>query len=149
MRALLQRVSSARVEVDGCTVGAIGPGILVFLGVARDDTDQDAQYLADRVLGLRMFSDDAGKMNLSVTDTGGSLLVVSQFTLYGDCTRGRRPGFENAARAELAIGLYERFIEICRSRSMIVAAGVFQASMVVSLVNEGPVTFLVESRHSE
>jgi D-aminoacyl-tRNA deacylase len=149
MRALLQRVSSARVEVDGCTVGAIGPGILVFLGVARDDTDQDAQYLADRVLGLRMFSDDAGKMNLSVTDTGGSLLVVSQFTLYGDCTRGRRPGFSNAAPAELANCLYERFIEFCRSRSMIVAAGVFQASMVVSLANEGPVTFLVESRPKE
>lgn len=147
MRALLQRVSSARVEVDGRTVGAIGPGILVFLGVARDDTDQDAQYLADRVLGLRMFSDEAGKLNLSVADTGGALLVVSQFTLYGDCTRGRRPGFEKAAGVELANSMYQRFVEFCRSRSMIVATGVFQASMVVSLVNEGPVTFLVESRY--
>lgn len=146
MRALLQRVSSARVDVDGRTVGSIGAGLLVFLGISRDDTEQDAAYLADRVIGLRIFSDNAGKMNLSVADTGGALLVVSQFTLYGDCTRGRRPGFELAAPPDQASTLYERFVEFCRNRSIIVATGVFQASMTVSLVNEGPVTFLVESK---
>jgi len=145
MKALLQRVSSARVEVGGVTTGAIGPGLLVFLGVSRDDTPEDAAYLADRVLGLRMFPDDAGKMNRSLIDTGGALLVVSQFTLYGDCTRGRRPGFDKAAPPDLANTLYEQFVADCRSRCIMVATGVFQASMTVSLVNEGPVTFLVES----
>jgi D-aminoacyl-tRNA deacylase len=146
MRALVQRVSSARVEVDGHTVGSIEAGLLVFLGVCREDTEKDARYLADRVVGLRIFSDAGGKMNLSVADTGGALLVVSQFTLYGDCTRGRRPGFELAAPPAQASALYERFIEFCRDRSIMVATGVFQASMTVSLVNEGPVTFLVESK---
>jgi D-tyrosyl-tRNA(Tyr) deacylase len=146
LRALIQRVSSARVDVESRTVGSIGAGLLVFLGVSRTDTEQDASYLADRVIGLRVFSDAAGKMNLSLLDVGGSLLVVSQFTLYGDCTRGRRPGFDLAASPDAAATLYQRFVDICRGRSIIVATGVFQAKMTVSLVNEGPVTFLVESK---
>ncbi len=146
MRAVLQRVSTASVAVDGATVGQIGPGLLVLLGVGSGDTEKDADSLAQKIVELRVFQDDAGKMNLSLKDTGGSLLVVSQFTLYGDTRKGRRPSFDQAARPEEARRLYERFVEAARAQGVEVATGVFQAMMSVSLVNEGPVTFLVESR---
>ena len=146
MRAILQRVSSASVTVDGAVVGEIGAGLLVLLGVGHEDAEADAEYLADRILGLRVFGDAAGKMNLSVVDSGGGVLVVSQFTLYGDTRKGRRPSFDDAAPPELAKRLYERFVEIVGARGVQVATGVFQASMSVALVNEGPVTFVVESK---
>ena len=148
MRAILQRVSSASVTVDGSVVGEIGAGLLVLLGVGHEDTEGDAAYLVDRILGLRMFNDAAGKMNLSVVDSGGAVLVVSQFTLYGDTRKGRRPSFDGAGPPELAKRLYERFVEMVAERGVQVAAGVFQASMSVALVNEGPVTFTVESKRA-
>jgi D-tyrosyl-tRNA(Tyr) deacylase len=146
MRAVVQRVSSASVTVDGAVTGAIENGLMVLLGVRKEDTAADAEYLLDRVLGLRMFNDGEGKMNLSLTDTGGSLLVVSQFTLYGDTRKGRRPSFDLAAPAEQARALYEKFVELARARGVRTETGVFQASMSVSLVNEGPVTLIVESK---
>lgn len=146
MRAVIQRVSSASVTVDGKVAGAIGPGLLVLLGVGRNDTEQDAEALAQKIIELRVFQDDAGKMNLSLRDTGGSLLVVSQFTLYGDTRKGRRPSFDLAAPPEQARRLYEHFVEAARRQGVHVETGVFQAMMTVSLVNEGPVTFLVETR---
>lgn len=146
MRAILQRVSSASVSVDGSVVGEIGAGLLVLVGVGHEDAEGDAEHLADRVTGLRMFADAVGKMNLSVLDSGGSVLVVSQFTLYGDTRKGRRPSFAGAAAPELARQLYERFVETLRARGLTVATGVFQASMSVALVNEGPVTFVVDSK---
>ena len=145
MRAIVQRVTQARVEVDGNTVGEIGPGLLVLLGVAKPDAAADAEYLADKILNLRLFSDDLGKMNRSLLDTGGSLLVVSQFTLYGDTRKGRRPSFDAAAPAEQARALYEHFVAAAKRGRLRVATGVFQAHMTVSLVNDGPVTLLVES----
>jgi len=145
MRVVIQRVSQARVVVDGRTAGAIAPGLLVFLGVAKYDTRADADYLADKVTGLRIFPDDAGKMNRSVLETGGALLIVSQFTLYGDCRRGRRPGFDLAAPAEQARALYDYFVEACRKRGLPVETGIFQASMAVELTNDGPVTIICES----
>lgn len=148
MRAILQRVSSASVTVDGSVVGEIGAGLLVLLGVGHEDTEADAAYLVDRILGLRMFNDAAGKMNLSVVDSGGAVLVVSQFTLYGDTRKGRRPSFDGAGPPELAKRLYERFVEMVAGRGVQVATGVFQASMSVALVNEGPVTFTVESKRA-
>jgi D-tyrosyl-tRNA(Tyr) deacylase len=148
MRVVVQRVSRARVEVEGRTAGAIGPGLLVFLGIARYDTRADAEYLADKVAGMRIFEDDAGKMNRSVLETGGALLVVSQFTLYGDCRRGRRPAFDLAAPAEDARALYEYFVEACRKRKIPVETGIFQASMEVELVNHGPVTVICDSEKS-
>ncbi|HEY3443434.1 MAG TPA: D-aminoacyl-tRNA deacylase [Paludibaculum sp.] len=148
MRAILQRVSSASVTVDGSVVGEIGAGLLVLLGVGHEDTEADAEYLVDRILGLRMFNDAAGKMNLSVVDGGGAVLVVSQFTLYGDTRKGRRPSFDGAGPPELAKRLYERFVEMVAERGVQVEAGVFQASMSVALVNEGPVTFTVESKRA-
>lgn len=146
MRAVIQRVSSASVTVDGRVEGRIGAGLLVLLGVGRGDTERDAEALARKIVELRVFQDEAGKMNLSVKDTGGSLLVVSQFTLYGDTRKGRRPSFDQAAPPEEARRLYERFVEAVRTEGVAVETGVFQAMMSVSLVNEGPVTFLVESR---
>lgn len=145
---VVQRVSEASVEVDGRVTGAIANGLLVLLGVAKQDTRTDADYLADKVTGLRIFSDEAGKMNRSVIETGGALLVVSQFTLYGDCRRGRRPGFDLAAPPETARALYEYFVEACRKRQVHVETGVFQASMSVRLSNEGPVTIICESEKS-
>jgi D-tyrosyl-tRNA(Tyr) deacylase len=147
VRAVLQRVSSARVEVQGRLAGAIGPGLLVLLAVARDDSEAEAAYLLGRILDLRIFPDAGGKMNLSLLDTGGSLLVVSQFTLYGDTRKGRRPGFERAAPPEHARRLYEHFVARARERGVPTATGEFQALMSVHLVNEGPVTLLVESRN--
>jgi D-aminoacyl-tRNA deacylase len=148
MRAVLQRVERASVDVDGETVGSIGSGLLVLLGVAKGDTHAHADYLADKILNLRIFSDDAGKMNRSVIEAGGDVLVVSQFTLYGDCRKGRRPSFDDAAPPELARPLYEYFVERLRAGNLPVATGVFQASMKISLVNDGPVTFVLESKLS-
>ena len=147
MRAILQRVTRAAVEVDGAVVGEIGGGLLVLLGVAKPDTTADADFLAAKVINLRIFADNAGKMNRSLLDCAGELLVVSQFTLYGDCSRGRRPGFDDAAPAEQARSLYEHFVEAARRSGVKVETGVFQAHMAVSLVNDGPVTFLIESSH--
>jgi len=146
MRVVVQRVSQAHVEVEGKTVGAIGEGLLVLLGVARTDTPADADYLADKVAGLRIFPDEAGKMNRSAAEAGGALLVVSQFTLYGDCRRGRRPNFDLAAEAGQARRLYESFLDACRAQGVLVQSGVFQARMDVHLVNAGPVTLICESR---
>jgi len=146
MRAVVQRVSQASVVVNEQTVGAIEHGLMVLLGVAQGDTDKDALYLAEKTAGLRIFEDEAGKMNLSVEDVGGGILVVSQFTLLGDCRKGRRPGFTDAAPPELADRLYEVYVEILRTRGISVATGVFRAEMKVSLVNEGPVTMLLDSR---
>ena len=145
MRAVIQRVRQAAVKVEESVLGEIGPGLLVLLGVAKPDTAADAEFLAEKILNLRVFPDQAGKMNRSLLDTGGALLVVSQFTLYGDCTRGRRPSFDDAAPAELARPLYEHFVQAARRSGVRVETGVFQAHMDVALVNDGPVTLLVES----
>jgi D-tyrosyl-tRNA(Tyr) deacylase len=146
MRAVIQRVSEARVTVAGSVVGEIGPGLLALLGLAKPDTAADSEFLAEKILNLRVFPDEAGKMNRSLLDTGGALLVVSQFTLYGDCRKGRRPSFDDAAPAEQARLLYEHFVETARHSGLHVETGVFQAHMDVALVNDGPVTLLVESR---
>lgn len=145
MRAVVQRVSEARVEVEGRRVGEIGPGLLILLAVSKTDTRRDAEYMADKVTGLRIFADEAGKMNRSIKETGGSLLVISQFTLYGDVRRGRRPGFDQAADPEQARVLYEYFLQAVRGRGVEVQTGVFQALMSVHLVNQGPVTIIVDS----
>jgi D-tyrosyl-tRNA(Tyr) deacylase len=145
MRAVVQRVSRAKVEVEGVTVGEIGQGMMVLLGVAKTDTAAGAEFLAQKITGLRIFSDDAGKMNRSLVETGGAMLAVSQFTLYGDCRKGRRPSFDHAAPAEQAVGLYEHFVAAARATGVRVETGVFQADMAVWLVNDGPVTLIVES----
>jgi D-tyrosyl-tRNA(Tyr) deacylase len=145
MRVVLQRVREASVEVDGKIVGQIGPGILVFLGVGKGDSEHDAIFLADRVLGLRIFEDSAGKMNLSVKDVQGEILVVSQFTLYGNTLKGLRPSFDAAAPQDQARVLYELFLQELRRSGLKVESGIFGARMKVSLVNDGPVTFIVES----
>ena len=146
MRAVLQRVSSARVVVENETVGEIGTGLAVLLGVEDGDSEKDAFYLAEKTAGLRIFEDGEGKMNLSVTDVGGEILVVSQFTLLADCRQGRRPGFSRAATPEKANALYEHYVDLLRERGLRVATGIFQAMMEVSLVNQGPVTMLLDSR---
>jgi len=145
MRAVIQRVTSARVSVDGQVVGAIGSGLVVLLGIARGDGEAQAAWLADRVAGLRIFADDQGKMNRSVIDVGGGLLVVSQFTLYGDCRKGRRPSFDRAAPPDDARRLYEYFVVAARRHGVVVETGVFQAMMAVELVNDGPVTLVVDT----
>ena len=146
MRLVIQRVREARVEVDGRPTGSIAQGLLVLVAVARTDTPADADYLAEKLLSLRIFSDDEGKMNRSVAEIGGSLLVVSNFTLYGDCSKGRRPGFDLAAPPEQARALYEYFLGKLRASEVPVETGTFQASMAVHLVNDGPVTLLCESK---
>ena len=145
MRAVVQRVSSARVRVDGAVVGEIAKGLLVLLGVSQKDQQSDANYLAEKILGLRIFDDGEGKMNRSVLETGGGMLVVSQFTLYGDVRRGKRPSFDAAARPELANDLYEYFVEQIRAAGVRCETGKFQAMMKVELVNDGPVTILLDS----
>lgn len=145
MRAVVQRVQKASVTVAGNLIGECGQGLLIFLGVTHADTEKDAKYLAEKVAGLRIFEDADGKMNLSVQDTGGSILSVSQFTLYGDCRRGRRPSFTEAAGPEQGQALYEAFNEALRQLGLNVATGQFQAHMEVALVNDGPVTMLLDS----
>lgn len=145
MRAVVQRVSSARVTVEQKMTGEIGAGLLVLLGVSKTDTAADADFLAAKIAHLRIFSDEAGKMNRSLIETGGAMLVVSQFTLYGDTRKGRRPGFDQAAPPEQARALYESFVAAARRTGVHVETGIFQASMAVELVNDGPVTFMVES----
>jgi D-aminoacyl-tRNA deacylase len=145
MRAVLQRVRRARVEVDNKIVGAIETGLLVLLGVAKADQQSAADYLVDKILGLRVFEDAAGKMNLSIVDVAGGLLVVSQFTLYADCSKGRRPSFDAAAPAVEALELYEYFVTRARQSGITVATGTFQADMMVYLENDGPVTLICDS----
>jgi D-tyrosyl-tRNA(Tyr) deacylase len=145
MKLVLQRVTQATVLVNEHTAGVIGPGLLVFLGVARDDSIEDAEYLLDKLLHLRIFPDQDRKMNRNIQEAGGSLLIVSQFTLYADCRRGRRPSFDRAAGPEQAERLYNYFVESARRSSVPVATGVFQAMMEVQLINDGPVTILLDS----
>jgi D-tyrosyl-tRNA(Tyr) deacylase len=145
MRAVVQRVTEAAVTIDGETVARIGTGLCVLLGVGRADTDDDACSLCDKIVGLRLFDDDDGKMNRSLHEVGGALLVVSQFTLYGDCRKGRRPSFSEAAPPAAAERLYTCFVERARRAAVPVATGRFQARMQVALVNDGPVTLLLES----
>jgi D-tyrosyl-tRNA(Tyr) deacylase len=145
MRALVQRVTHAKVEVEGVVTGEIEAGLLVLLGASRLDSPADADYLAEKIVQLRIFPDEAGKMNRSLVETGGALLVVSQFTLYGDCRKGRRPSFDQAAPPEQARALYQHFVSAARRLCPRVETGVFQAHMAVSLLNDGPVTLIVES----
>ncbi len=145
MRVLLQRVSRAEVRVDARVTGRIDRGYLLLLGITHADTGAEAAWLADKVAGLRLFADGEGKMNLALADVGGAALVVSQFTLYGDARKGRRPSFIDAARPEVAIPLYEQFIALLRERGVIVETGEFGAQMQVDLINDGPVTLMLES----
>jgi len=146
MRAVIQRVTAAHVEVAGDKVGAVGRGLLVLIGVARGDSVADAEYLAEKTAGLRIFEDPQGKMNLALGEVGGEVLAVSQFTLLGDCRKGRRPGFTDAAEPALADTLYNAYVAALRARGLSVATGLFRAEMQVHLVNDGPVTLLLDSR---
>jgi D-aminoacyl-tRNA deacylase len=146
VRAVVQRVSEASVRVGSETSGRIGPGLVVLLGVAVGDAEKDADYLADKVLNLRVFADEAGQMNRSLLDVRGGVLVVSQFTLYGDARRGRRPSYTDAAAPDEASRLYQYFVERLRPSGLEIATGVFRAMMDVALVNQGPVTILLDSR---
>ncbi len=146
MRAVVQRVSRAEVRVDGRATGSIRRGLAVLLGVAREDGEDDARLLADKVAALRVFEDAAGKMNLALAEVAGGVLVVSQFTLLGDARKGNRPSFVDAAEPEAANALYERFCTLLREKGLPVATGVFRATMEVELVNDGPVTILLDSR---
>lgn len=148
MRVVLQRSKNAAVTVDGQTIGAISHGLVLLVGVADGDTEQDAAYIAEKVAGLRIFEDEAGKMNLSVLETGGQVLSISQFTLYGDCRKGRRPNFMGAARPEHAEPLYDLVNHLLRERGLHVETGRFGAMMDVSLVNDGPVTLILESKQT-
>ena len=143
MIAVIQRVKQASVTIDNELYSRIEKGILVLLGVEKNDIEEQAKFLADKIVNLRIFEDDTGKMNLSLADVHGEMLVVSQFTLAGDCRKGKRPGFDNAARPELAIPLYEKFIEFVEEQNIAVKTGQFGAMMDVSLINDGPVTFIV------
>ncbi len=145
MRAVVQRVLNAKVEVEGKIVGETGKGLLVYLGVGKEDNEKDARYMAEKIAHLRVFSDVRGKMNLSVKDVGGAVLLVSQFTLYGDCRKGRRPGFDDSAEPDLAKKLYEKVGEIIKNEDINVENGIFAAHMLVSSVNDGPVNFLIDS----
>lgn len=145
MKVVIQRVAQASVSVEGKTVGKINAGALVFLGVAKNDTTDDAKYLARKVAELRMFADENGKMNVGAKETGAEFLVISQFTLYGDCKKGRRPSFDDAALPEKGKALYEEFVALLRAEGFKVETGIFGAMMKVALVNDGPVTFIVKS----
>jgi D-tyrosyl-tRNA(Tyr) deacylase len=148
MRVVIQRVKEAHVDVAGATVGAIQTGLLVLVGVTSSDHREDAEYLADKIVQLRIFPDDLKRMNRSIQEAGGQLLVISQFTLYGDCRKGRRPSFDAAAPPEQAKNLYDYFVERLRLSNTLVETGVFQAEMEVYLVNDGPVTFVLDSNKS-
>jgi D-tyrosyl-tRNA(Tyr) deacylase len=144
--AVVQRVTESKVHVDDQTIGEIGPGLLVLLGISKSDEEKDADYLADKVANLRILEDEDGKMNRSLLETGGEMLVVSQFTLLGNCRKGRRPSFVEAAPPEKAERLYDYFVSQVRSKGISAATGQFQAKMAVSLVNDGPVTLILESK---
>ncbi|SDK55991.1 D-aminoacyl-tRNA deacylase [Natronincola ferrireducens] len=146
MRAVVQRIRDGKVMVDNETTGEVKQGLLVYLGVGHDDTSEDIKYMVEKIGNLRIFEDENEKMNLSIIDTGGKLLVVSQFTLMGDCRKGRRPSFIEAARPEIAEGLYNEFVDYARSLGIEVATGVFQAHMMVHSINDGPVTMLLDSK---
>lgn len=146
MKVVLQRVSDARVDVEGNTVGKIGQGLLLLVGVGQEDEERDAVWMADKIAGLRIFEDENGKMNLSIKEIGGAILSVSQFTLFGDCRKGRRPNFMGAARPETAAALYDRFNGLLREAGLAVETGVFGAMMDVSLTNDGPVTLILDSK---
>ena len=146
MRAIVQRVSEARIKIDGETVGEIGRGLLVLLGIAKSDAAEQARGLADKIVSLRIFSDAEGKMNLDLAEVSGAVLVVSQFTLYGDCSKGRRPSFIDAAPPEIAIPLYEAFINAVKAHGIPTATGRFGAMMQVDLTNDGPVTLILDSK---
>lgn len=146
MKAVIQRVTQASVTVDNNVIGKINNGIMILLGVGKEDTYEDVVYLADKIMNLRIFSDENDKMNLSVRDINGSLLVISQFTLYGDCKKGRRPSFDMAGSPDTANRLYKDFIKYCKETGMNVEAGEFGADMKVSLLNDGPVTLILESK---
>ncbi len=146
MKAVVQRVSESSVTIDSEVAGKIGAGLMVLLGVAVEDTEKEADYLAEKIINLRIFSDENGKMNLSLLDVGGEMLVVSQFTLLGDCRKGRRPSFIAAAGPEKGNQLYEYFVDCVRQKGITVATGRFGAMMDVSLVNDGPVTLILESK---
>jgi D-aminoacyl-tRNA deacylase len=145
VRLLIQRVKEAKVTVNGSTTGSIRSGLLVLIGISREDTTADADYMLDKLLGLRIFPDDSGKMNRNIGEAGGALLLVSQFTLYGDCRKGRRPSFDRAASPEQAQRLYEYFVAAAKRGSVPVETGIFQATMEVHLINDGPVTILLDS----
>jgi len=146
MRAVVQRVSQSKVTVEGAVTGEIKKGLMVLLGVAEGDTEKDAEYMANKISGLRIFMDDEDKMNLSVKDIGGDILAVSQFTLLGDVRKGKRPSFSSAARPDTANELYQKFIEYLRNDGLHVEEGVFQTHMMVDLTNDGPVTILLDSK---
>jgi D-aminoacyl-tRNA deacylase len=145
MRLVIQRVKESKVIVSGSTTGSIRSGLVVMIGISREDTRAEADYMLDKLLGLRIFSDVNGKMNRNIAESGGALLLVSQFTLYGDCRKGRRPSFDRAAPPAMAQTLYEYFVESARHSTVPVETGVFQASMEVHLINDGPVTILLDS----
>jgi D-aminoacyl-tRNA deacylase len=148
MRVVLQRVKEAHVDVGGATVGSIAQGLVILLGITQPDRQEDADYLVEKIVHLRIFPDDAQRMNRSLVDVAGALLVVSQFTLYGDCRKGRRPSFDQAAPPDQARELYEYFVQTLGMRNLIVQTGVFQAEMEIHLVNDGPVTFILDSKGS-
>jgi len=146
LRAVIQRVSSASVEVGGRALSRIGPGLLVFLAIGAEDQEVDLEWMVDKILHLRCFEDEAGRMNLSLVDSGKEILCISEFTLYGDCRRGRRPGFDGAAGPALALRFYEKFIDKVRGEGIKISSGQFGAKMRVALENDGPVTLILDSR---
>ncbi|WFO86188.1 D-tyrosyl-tRNA(Tyr) deacylase [Bacillus velezensis] len=146
MKLVVQRVTEASVTVDGAVSGRIGPGIMALVGITHEDTEEDAAYLADKIVNLRIFDDESGKMNLSLLDTGGEILSVSQFTLYGETKKGRRPNFMNAAKPDQAVLLYEKWNELLREKGVKVETGIFGAMMDVQLTNSGPITLIMDSK---
>lgn len=146
MRAVVQRTLRSSVTVDDTIIGKAGFGLTVLLGIGSEDTPNDVEYMAEKIMNLRIFHDEAGKMNRSLLDVGGELLVISQFTLYGDCRKGRRPSFDKAAKPDQAVAMYEQFLALCTAAGVAVSQGQFQAEMIVSLDNHGPVTMLIDSK---